>query len=274
MSIFQSVVLGAIQGLSEFLPISSSGHLIIVPRLFNWPLQPLFFDVVLHLGTLCAVVIYFGKDIITLAKSLIFWKNQEYRDKRRYVGMLLIGIIPAGIAGFYANDFIESEMRSISIVIFNLIFWGVFLIIADWYSRTKQKNTSAKQNTATKKGITPVKALIIGIAQILSLIPGTSRSGITIGTGIFANLTARDAAHFSFLMSIPLIFGAGLFKTLEWATTAQASSIELLPLMIGFLTSAIVGWLAIKLFMRLLNSLGLTIFGIYRIVLAIGLMII
>ncbi|HCC50121.1 MAG TPA: undecaprenyl-diphosphatase, partial [Candidatus Jacksonbacteria bacterium] len=130
MTILQAFVLALIQSVTEFLPVSSSGHLIIIPKLFNWPLQPLWFDVVLHLGTLTAVVFYFRRDVWQILKSFFVITEKVDHDKRRLAGLILLAIIPAGLIGFAFNDLIEQRFRSESIVIINLIFWGVVLIVA------------------------------------------------------------------------------------------------------------------------------------------------
>ena len=203
MSLLQSLILGIIQGITEFLPISSSGHLIILPKIFNWPLQSLAFDAVLHLGTLVAVIFYFRDDVWNLIKSIVFYKDSDYKSQRKLVLMILIGIIPAGIAGFLFDGIIATKFRSINIVIFNLIFWGIFLIVADWYAnKTQNLNVPAKGWSAsgrkTQNHISKLKALTIGLFQVFSLIPGTSRSGVTIGAGVFVKLTKVQAARFSF----------------------------------------------------------------------------
>lgn len=268
MTIPQAFILATIQGLTEFLPISSSGHLIIIPNLFNWHLQPLVFDVVVHLGTLVAVVFYFRKDLWGIIQSAVFFKNPLYAQERRLLLPLLVGIVPTAVVGFFLDDYIENFARTANIVAFNLLLWGVFLILADWYGK-KTKSTAQKFFTR----ITIFQSCIIGIFQIFSLFPGTSRSGVTIGAGIFAKLSKIEAARFSFLMSVPLIFGAGALKVKD-LVSEQTFVIGTLPLILGFLTSAIVGWLAISLLMKALKHFGLTIFGIYRIVLSIGLLIV
>lgn len=250
MTILQALALGAVQGITEFLPISSSGHLILLPTLFNWPLQPLAFDVALHLGTLVAVTSYFRSDIIQLARG----------NNRRLFLYILIGIIPTGIAGVLGSGIIETKFRSATIVALNLIVWGVFLIGSDIFSAYVKRR-------GTIRPLTGIRALILGCAQVFSLIPGTSRSGVTIGAGVFAGLSRNDAARFSFLMSIPLIAAAGLFK-LRDVLAGSGDSLQTLPLLVGFATSALVGWLAIAILMKTLSRLGLTIYGIYRVVLA------
>lgn len=251
----QSLTLGIVQGLTEFLPISSSGHLILIPKIFNWPLQPLAFDVALHLGTLVAVVWYFRSDLVRLCRA----------KDRRMILYILLGIIPAGITGALANEIIETRFRSVTIIAINLMVWGIFLIAADVFAaRTERK--------AKTRPIGTRSSLVVGIAQILSLIPGTSRSGITITAGIFCRHSRTDAARFSFLMSIPLIAAAGVFK-LRDILGEGTNSIEMLPLLIGFASSALVGALAIAILMKTLSRFGLSLYGVYRVVLAAAILL-
>ena len=269
MTILQAFVLALIQSVTEFLPVSSSGHLIIIPKLFNWPLQPLWFDVVLHLGTLTAVVFYFRRDVWQILKSFFVITEKVDHDKRRLAGLILLAIIPAGLIGFAFNDLIEQRFRSESIVIINLIFWGVVLIVADWVGN--QKKVNATEQSKDQNALTSLswsQALSIGIFQIFSLIPGASRSGVTISAGIFCDLTKQAAARFSFLISIPLILAAGADQIIKIAKRGSATPIPMLTLTIGFVTAAIGGWLAIKLLMKILDSWGLKIFGFYRLILA------
>ncbi|HCR15046.1 MAG: undecaprenyl-diphosphatase UppP [Candidatus Jacksonbacteria bacterium RIFOXYC2_FULL_44_29] len=269
MTILQAFVLALIQSVTEFLPVSSSGHLIIIPKLFNWPLQPLWFDVVLHLGTLTAVVFYFRRDVWQILKSFFVITEKVDHDKRRLAGLILLAIIPAGLIGFAFNDLIEQRFRSESIVIINLIFWGVVLIVADWVGN--QKKVNATEQSKDQNALTSLswsQALSIGIFQIFSLIPGASRSGVTISAGIFCDLTKQAAARFSFLISIPLILAAGADQIIKIAKHGSATPIPMLTLTIGFVTAAIGGWLAIKLLMKILDSWGLKIFGFYRLILA------
>ncbi|MBI4359595.1 MAG: undecaprenyl-diphosphate phosphatase [Candidatus Jacksonbacteria bacterium] len=253
----QSLVLGIIQGLTEFLPISSSGHLILIPKFASWPLQPLAFDAVMHLGTLFAAIFYFRSDVLALIRSALAYKNQAHSEDRRVLIAVILGIIPAGIAGALANNLIETRFRTIEIVGANLILWGILLIAADFFA-TRVERSDANRSLTIKL------ALMIGCAQALALIPGTSRFGITITAGIFGKLTRTNAARFSFLMSIPLIAGAGVFK-LRDIVAGGTGAVETLPILIGLASSALVGWAAIALLMKTLSKRGLAVYGIYRI---------
>ncbi len=258
MSILQSFALGITQGLTEFLPISSSGHLILISKLFHWPLQTLGFDAALHLGTLFATLFYFRSDLRRIFIAIFARKNPSYNEDRRLALAIILGTIPAGIVGAVANDIIETRFRALEIVGANLIIFGIMLIAADFFAkRNKQSNTNSC--------VGPMRALIIGCAQIFSLIPGASRSGVTITAGIFSRLSRENAARFSFLISIPLIAAAGAFKLRDLFASGDIS-VKILPLAIGFVSSALVGLIAIKILMKTLSRFGLAIYGIYRII--------
>lgn len=272
MTIIQAIILGIVQGATEFLPISSSGHLLILPHFFQWPEQSLAFDVMLHLGSLLAVMFFFRREIFTLILSIIFFRKPEYAGHRKLFLLLCVGILPAGIMGYLYGGVIEEQLRTVPIVLFNLIFWGVLLIAADWYADRKPKGQLHGPLFYATEPITLGRAFIIGVLQTFSLIPGTSRSGITITTGIFTRMSRTEAAQFSFLMSIPLILGAALFKMDDFTTflSASSSGVDTTVLAAGFISSAVVGFLSIKILMSLLQkAFGLTFFGVYRILIAL-----
>jgi undecaprenyl-diphosphatase len=254
----QAFVLGIVQGLGEFLPISSSAHLILAPWLFNWPDQGLGFDVALHWGTLLAVVVYFRKDILLIIKG--FWhslfkstRDLENNIYQRLSWLLVIASIPAAIFGKLLEHTVETSFRNPLLIAATLSVVGLILWTADVYGR-KQK---------TLAHISKWQALIIGCSQAIALIPGVSRSGATMTTGLFLGFTAQDAARFSFLMSIPVTLGAGLLKLPEFH-----QGVTTLELIVGFATSAIVGFLAIKFLLRYLSTRSFGIFVWYRLALA------
>lgn len=255
MSLLQAVILGLVQAFTEFLPISSSGHLVLVPLVFGWPDQGLAFDAALHVGTLFAVLVYFRSTIFNIIKS-----------QRKLGVMIILSMIPAGLAGIFFDEVIETQFRAVSIIIFNLIFWGLILSLADWWSR--KHLIQAKDLTHLK----PLDAFLIGFAQMLALIPGTSRSGITMTAGLFLKLDKKSAAEFSFLMSIPVIGAAGALKMIELFKVG-ISHAEVLPLGVGVATSALGGLLAIKILLKIIQKWSFMPFVIYRILLGIGLLI-
>jgi undecaprenyl-diphosphatase len=258
MPLTQAVVLGAVQGLTEFLPISSSAHLILVPWLLGWEDQGLTFDVVLHAGTLIALLSFFWKD--WLGMVLIVGRKDPLVSRaaaRPWLLFLIIcGTIPAAAAGFFGQRMVETQLRSPLILAMAMI--GVALLL--WL---------AEKKAALKKDLGELSwgdVLSIGTAQALALIPGTSRSGITIATGLFRGLTREAAARFSFLLSAPIIAGAALKKLLDLRHTGMAVT-NTLPLFLGFLASLIVGYFTIKFLLRFLQRNTLYIFIYYRIIL-------
>lgn len=259
MSILQSIVLGVIQGITEFLPISSSGHLILIPNIFNLPDQGLGFDAILHLATALAIIYVLRKEIKEILLGLFKGKNKTWV-------YILIGIIPAGIAGYFLNDAIETKFRLIELVAFNLIFWGFILWLAERYSN------KVGEKLENIKSVKIKQTLIIGFVQILALFPGTSRSGITITGGLFSKLDKKTAVNFSFLLGLPLILAAGGLKTVEAVNTGMFQT-DLLPLIFGFLASLISGILAIKFLLHLIKTKGFKVFVVYRMVLGIILLL-
>lgn len=262
IDIFYSLIAGAVQGLTEFLPISSSGHLILLHDFFGFETSDdLAFDVVLHLGTMVALVIFFWKDILSLLKSFFkrFYKKDITDLNQRLSWYLFFATIPAAVVGYFLESQIELAFRNSSSVALMLIIFGVILYLADHYL---PKIKSIYQVTFSN-------AFIIGLAQALALVPGVSRSGITIIAGLSQNLKREDAARFSFLLAIPIVFGAGLKKTWDFFNETSVSSGDLLILAIGFLSSALVGYFAIKYFLKFLQSHSLKIFAYYRIILGL-----
>jgi len=258
MSYLYSISLGVIQGLTEFLPISSSGHLILLPKLFHFSDQGLAFDVAMHLATALAVLIVLRKDILRIIKGMFIAKS----NNKTWL-YILLGIIPAGLAGFFLDSYIESNLRSPQLVAFNLIFFGFILWLAERYSHKKTNPTNNLEKIGWRK------SLVVGFTQILSLSPGTSRSGITISTGLFANFSRETAIKFSFILSLPLILAAGIYKATD-LHIATLSSPELINLVVGFLASFISGILAIKLMLRFITRHGFKYLILYRILLGIA----
>jgi undecaprenyl-diphosphatase len=264
MTAIQAIVLGAVQGFTEFLPISSSAHLILVPWFLGWRDQGLTFDVVLHAGTLLAILTYFWKDWYGMLRGLLNWKKKSLVDRdaadSRLFFYVVCATIPAALVGFFAEKAVETTLRSPFVLSFTMIGVAILLWVAEKTARLK-------------RGLSEVSladALTIGTAQALALVPGTSRSGITITAGLFLGFTRETAARFSFLLSAPIIAGAGLKKSLELRHEG-ISHPELFPMLLGFLASLIVGYLTIKFLMSFLQKNSLFIFICYRILL--GMMI-
>jgi len=260
VDILQIIVLALVQGLTEFLPISSSAHLILVPYLTDWPDQGLAFDVAVHVGTLTAVVIYFRKEI---SKMFFAWlaslKGRHSEDSRLAWGVL-IGTIPVGLAGLLFKDVISEHLRTPLVIAVTTIIFGFLLWYADWSGKR-----SRDEHSLSWKDI-----IVIGCAQAIALIPGTSRSGITITAGLMLGLTAPAAARFSFLLSIPVIVLAGGMETLDYLEFASIDDMN--NLIVGALISAVSAYLCIHYFLMLLERAGMTPFVIYRLVLGIVLL--
>lgn len=259
MIYINAIIFGIIQGLTEFLPVSSSGHLVVLHRLIDLPVSDaLTFDVALHLSTLLAVTWFFRDDIV---KLFISWikslggRNDEYS---RLAWFILLATVPAVLTGFFFEDLIESTLRSPLVVIFTLIFVGVLLIIFERVSRKKDESIELSWQ----------KSLVIGIAQAFSLIPGVSRSGITIIAGLGAGLKREAAIRLSFLLSVPIILGASIKKIPQSFGTFSFGQ-ESLVLLVAFLSSFFVGILAIKYFLKFARVYRLDVFAYYRFALAI-----
>ena len=254
--------------MTEFLPISSSGHLILVPRLLKWPDQGLAFDAILHLGTLMAILLFFRSDLFRIARgSLLTLMNGRRAELARDPGvMILVGSIPAGVAGVLFDDFIETHLRSAIIVAAAMIIFGVLLWVSDRYSEQVRKQIRQIEALGWRE------VLVIGFAQALALIPGTSRSGVTITAGLFSKLNRELAIRFSFLLSAPITAGAGAIKLLH-VVHKGVSAGEGLYLMVGLLASMLSGILAIKLLLSLVRYYTFDMFVFYRIGLGIFILI-
>jgi undecaprenyl-diphosphatase len=262
VSILHALILGLIQGLTEFIPVSSSGHLALLPKLFGWSEQSTTFDVVLHGGTLLALLTFFYPKLIKMGTGFL----KKDKVSQNLVYKIIIGSIPAGILGAIlslgnkiTDDKIDNIMKNDIFMITMLISVGILLILADYLFKNNKKKLSE---------ISFKKVNIIGVTQCLSLIRGTSRSGITIIAGLSQKLTREEAAEFSFLMGIPLITMAFSYSVFE-LITSESSGLTLSSLIIGFIASFISGLIAIKFMLSFLKSKGLAVFGIYRIILAL-----
>lgn len=267
MSIFHAITLGVIQGITEFLPVSSSGHLIFLPRLFGWADQGIEFDAVLNLGTLIAVVFYFRKELWRIAQSfLVLPKKQNEQQKQNFaLGILLIiATIPAALVGVLWGDYLQEVFRSPFSIAITMSFWGIVLYAAQKYFETMQ----AQKKLRGIEKLTIKDALFVGTAQALSLIPGTSRSGITMTASLFAKLNKSDAAKFAFYMSVPITSLAVAHKMLDLMHTGIAANLYT-PLVIGFITSLITALLTIRFLLTMIKKYSFTPFVWYRVIMSI-----
>ncbi len=262
--LFQALVMGIVQGLTEFLPVSSSGHLIIVPFLAGWDdafINSLAFSVMLHIGTLSALLLYFRADWIRLVPAglaALRDRSLQGNPDRRLAWLLVAATIPAAIAGLLLEDLIETAFREIGLVAVTLVVGGGILWLADrWGGRAKGIHD-----------VTLPVAVGIGAAQALALIPGISRSGISISAARFAGLDRPAAARFSFLMATPITAGASLFEVRRLVTGEAGVDVSVGPLVVGMIAAFVSGALAISVLLRYLRSSSLEIFVWYRLALA------
>jgi undecaprenyl-diphosphatase len=254
MDIVQAIILGLVQGASEFVPISSSGHLVLVPWLLGWPQPSLVFDTVVHWGTLVAVLTYFWRDFIALAsawgRSLASRNLSE--PEARIAWLIIVGTVPAALMGYVGEDFFESLFAAPAWVSGLLLITGLILALSEWLGRRwKEPHQLAF-----------LDSILIGIAQGCAIAPGISRSGATMAAGLFRGLKREAAARYSFLLATPIIFGAGLLKILDLFEMGNLTA-HLPPLILGFLAAAISGYLCIRFLLSYLQRGKLYAFAIY-----------
>ena len=272
MSILHAIVLGIVQGLTEFLPISSSGHLVIVPWLFGWndfdTVTARAFDTALHLGTLVAVLIYLRKDLIvyiTQGSQLIIKRRQQPTSAGRRAWLLVLSALPAGIVGAAFEDKITEKLGSPALISVSLIVFGVVLIWAD-------RRATSKNHLQSVDSLTMRDALVIGTAQILALNPGTSRSGITITAARLSGYSREAAARLSFLMSVPIISGAVVFKLAKLVRDGIPDGL-LMPMIVGIVVAGISGWIAMWSMIRLVQTKTFAPYVVYRCLIGAGVLL-
>jgi len=250
------ILLGLLQGLTEFLPVSSSAHLILLPLIAEWQDQGLALDVAAHIGTLVAVIIYFRIDIKNIISSGI--KSVPWHDDNidaRLFWFLCFATIPISIIGFLGYDFISENFRDPLIIAVTTIFFGLLL----WWADIKGKQNRDSETLCLKD------IIWIGLAQVLALIPGTSRSGVTMTAGLMLGLNRKTAARFSFLLSIPVIFLAGSYET--FLLLRGGESADVISFAIVFIFSWLTAWLTISLFLSFIEKTGMLPYVIYRLLL-------
>lgn len=253
MTLWQAIILALLQGFTEFLPISSSAHLILPSQLLGWPDQGLVFDVAVHLGTLTAVVFYYRRDVLAMITGALQGVRTRKMNADLHLGLLVVlATLPAIIAGVMFESIIENQLRALMVIVVTTLLFGALLWLADIIGK-REKALSL---------IGWRDALLIGLAQALALIPGTSRSGITITAALLLGYRREDAARFSFLLSIPVILGAATLKLKDLFESGIA--VDWLFLSVGFVVSAITAYLTIVFFLRLLDRLGMLPWVIYR----------
>jgi undecaprenyl-diphosphatase len=258
MDNLQIVILAIVQGLTEFLPISSSAHLVLLPQVLNWPEHGLVFDVAVHFGSLLAVLYYFRHEVL---RMLCSWGRSlaggEANQDSLLAWWVIVGTLPAVAVGFLFQHIIEGSLRAPWIVASASIFFGILLWVVDRKSVRRRDEYS----------LTLKDVLMIGCSQVLALIPGTSRSGITITMALYLGLTRKAAARFSFLLAMPIIFASGVLQTVRMVT--EVNPIGWGELALGILLSAASAGLCIHYFLRLVERTGMLPYVIYRVLLGI-----
>lgn len=257
MSILEAIILGIVQGLTEFLPISSSGHLLIVPSLFGWEDPGAAFTAVIQLGTMAAVVIYFRGDLWRILRAWLLGlfgriETEQERFDSRMGWYLALGTVPIVIFGFIFKDQIESGARNLYLVGTMLIIFGAVMAAADMFAKHVRKLDSLK----------PPDAVVIGIAQSLALVPGVSRSGATITFGLFRGFSRQDAARFSFLLSVPAVVLSGLYEMKD--AIGHETGAGTIELIVSTIAAFIVGYWSIAFLLKWLGEHSLKIFVLYR----------
>lgn len=258
MELLHIVVLAVVQGLTEFLPISSSAHLILVPHVMGWSDQGLYFDMALHAGTVTAVVLYFRQQLFAMA---VDWSRsilpiasiRRHTENSRLAWLILLGTIPAGLCGLFGKPFIETYLRSPLVIAVTTVVFGILLWLA-WRFSPKRLN---------EYQLTVWDALLIGIAQAVALIPGTSRSGITITMGLSRGLEARAAARFSFLLSVPIMLASAMMLVVDISQMEDA--VVWRDMILGAVFAAVSAFLCIHYFLKLITRIGMLPFVIYRL---------
>jgi len=253
----QIIVLAIVQGLTEFLPVSSSGHLVLVPYFADWADQGLAFDVAVHFGSLVAVCLFFREDILGLLRGGVQILGGDIRSPQSNMTLAIgLGTIPAAVAGLLFASWIEDNLRDPAIIVYTLSGYGILMALADRFCRRDRAMTDMRIRDA----------LVIGCAQALALVPGTSRSGVTITAGRLLGFERQDAARFSFLLSAPVILLATVYKGGQ--LIVGDAPVPWGELALGAAVSAIVAYLSIEFFMRFVSRIGLAPFAIYRLLLA------
>ena len=262
MDLLQAVVLALLQGLTEFLPISSSAHLILVPYLFNWPDQGLAFDVAVHVGTLAAVIWYFRVELKQLFISWLRSVFMNHMDEHaRLAWGIIIATLPLGVAGFFAAEFVEAHLRSPLVIAVATIVFALLLLAADFFGGGGR----------SEKDVTWKQALVVGVFQAVALIHGTSRSGIAITGGLFIGLSREASARFAFLLSVPAIAMAGLYEARKLLMAPEA--VDWAALSLGTVVAGITAYTCIYFFLAWVARIGMLPFVAYRIVLGAVLLI-
>ncbi len=261
LEILKAILLGVVQGLTEFLPVSSTAHLRIIPSFFGWGDIGASYTAVMQVGTMMAIILYFRNDLMNMLKSTLLsikTRNFKSKDTKLFI-MILLGTIPIVILGFLLKDFIRHEFRNMYVVAASLIFFSLVLWFADRYTK----------KTVNMEKLGYVDGLIIGFFQALALIPGASRSGSTISGAFFRNMTREDAARFSFLLSIPAVLLSGTYELFSQRAELMRADSAILSLVIATIVSGVVGYWSIGFLLSFIKKHSMNLFVIYRILFGI-----
>lgn len=258
---FHFIILGIVQGLTEFLPISSSAHLILMPHLFGWEDQGLNHDVAAHVGTLAAVCWFLRRDLQNVAAGLPHKEGEAAAHSRRMLGFLVVGTLPVIVTGLLLRDTVATTFRAPLLIAGTTLFYAMLLWCADYFGR----------RTRSESALTWRDVIVIGVAQSLAIVPGTSRSGITMTAALFLGLDRRAAVHFSFLLSVPAILLAAAWEFLHMLLAADA--VPWGSMGIVALSAAITAYIAIHYFVKFIDRTGMTPYVVYRLALGVGLLI-
>jgi undecaprenyl-diphosphatase len=250
MSLLEAIIYGILQGLGEFLPISSTAHITLAPWFFGWKDPGLAFDIALHLGTLAAVIIFFWKDWINLIRAGL--TDVKSPDGKLF-WYIVLACVPGGVLGLIFEEHVETTFRNPLLIGIMLAVMGIVIYVADRFSRSEVELMD----------IGPKRSFLIGVSQALAMIPGVSRSGITMAAGRAMKIKREDAARFTFLLSTPFIFLSGVYKAKDLISVP----VDAFPFMVAILTSAVVGLFSIKFLLEYLRRKGFGIFAVYRLVL-------
>ena len=261
LEILKAILLGVVQGLTEFLPVSSTAHLRIIPSFFGWGDIGASYTAVMQVGTMIAIILYFRNDLMNMVKStLLSLKTRDFnsKDTKLFI-MIILGTIPIVILGFLLKDFIRHEFRNMYVVASSLIFFSLVLWFADRYTK----------KTVNMEKLGYADGLIIGFFQALALIPGASRSGSTISGAFFRNMTREDAARFSFLLSIPAVLLSGTYELFSQRAELMRADSAILSLIIATIVSGVVGYWSIGFLLSFIKKHSMNLFVIYRILFGI-----
>lgn len=272
MTTLQAIIIGIVQGLTEFLPISSTAHLRIVPALLGWGDPGAAFSAVIQCGTLAAVLAYFWRDVQRIARA---WAGELVRGElgdsldARMGWMMIVATMPVVIFGLLLKKYIENEFRSLYVISAALIGLALLLVVAEWLLA---RRIAAKHVPRNLEQVRWWDAILIGLAQAASLVPGSSRSGVTITAGLFAGLSREAAARFSFLLSLPAVLAAGVYELYKERDVLIGSQADAANLLAATVASAIVGYLSIAFLLRFLRTHTTYVFIVYRVVLGLALL--